>query len=194
MTDAFNVPQLETPQLRDQSTPAAAESLPTIAVKEVNRAAPLVFVTYTLDGNTFTVTGGGRAAIVSVALADLAVSVSEVAVIVTVPPVGATEGAVYVVPFCSVPGGVDGGLNEPQTLDPQAAVQTTPAFNGSLVTAAETTNGTLICREAGTAVVIATPIGDATIVRLTLLFCEGLLVTVAVTVMAPLIGATDGAV
>lgn len=36
--------------------------------------------------------------IVSVALADLVVSVSEVAVTVTVPPAGTWEGAVYVVP------------------------------------------------------------------------------------------------
>jgi hypothetical protein len=52
----------------------------------------------------------------------------------------------------------------------------------------------LICREAGTAEVIATPIGDATMVRLKLLLCDGLLVTVAVIVMAPPIGGTDGAV
>jgi hypothetical protein len=94
----LTVPQLEAPQLRDQSTPAAAGSLPTIAVKVVVRVEPVV-VTYTLDGNTLTVTGtgGGGAVIVSVALADLVVSVSEVAVIVTVPPAGTTEGAVYVV-------------------------------------------------------------------------------------------------
>jgi hypothetical protein len=33
--DPSNVPQLEELQLRDQSTPAAAESLATIAVNEV---------------------------------------------------------------------------------------------------------------------------------------------------------------
>jgi hypothetical protein len=53
-------------------------------------------VTYTVDGNTLTVTGTGAGGlvIVSFTLADLVVSVSEVAVIVTVPPVGTTEGAV----------------------------------------------------------------------------------------------------
>ena len=51
--------------------------------------------------------------IVSVTVADLVVSVCEVAAIVTVPPVGATAGAVYVVPNCA---GVDVGLNEPQAI------------------------------------------------------------------------------
>ena len=67
----------------------------TIAVKGVERAEPVV-VKYTFDCNTLTVTGtgGGGAVICTLALADLLVSVSEVAVIVTMPPVGTTEGAV----------------------------------------------------------------------------------------------------
>lgn len=127
--------------------------------------------------------------IVSVALANLVVSVSEVAVIVTLPLAGTTEGAVYVVnsPW--------GRLNDPHApVDPHEAVQITPALNGSLVTEEMRFSVALICREAGTAEVIATPIGDATMVRLSLLLCAGLLVTVAVTVIAPPIGATDGAV
>ena len=67
----------------------------TIAVNAVECVEPLV-VTYTLDGSTLTVTGtgGGGVVIVSVALADLVVSVREVAVIITVPPAGTTVGAV----------------------------------------------------------------------------------------------------
>ena len=118
-------------------------------------------------------------------------SVSEVAVMVTVPPAGTTEGAVYVVFDAD---GVSVGLNEPQALvEPQVAVQITPAPNGSLVTVAVGPSVALISREVAP-VEIKTPIGDATIVRLTLLLCAGLLVTVAVTVIAPPIGATDGAV
>ena len=38
------------------------------------------------------------------------------------------------------------------------------------------------------------PIGNPTMVKLTLLLCDGLLVTVAVMVVAPPTGTTDGAV
>ena len=71
--------------------------MPTIAVKRVVRTDP-VDCTYTLDGAMLTVTGGGAdgVVIVSVALADLLVSINDVAVIVTVLPTGTTEGAVYV--------------------------------------------------------------------------------------------------
>jgi hypothetical protein len=76
-------------------------------------------------------TGGGGVVIVSVTLTNLVVSVSEVAVMVTLPPDGTTEGAVYVVSPCDA---VEVALNEPQILDPQVAVQNTPAATGSLVT------------------------------------------------------------
>jgi hypothetical protein len=130
--------------------------------------------------------------IVSVALADLVVSVSEVAAIVTVPPVGTAVGAVYVVKTVPDPGDTF-GLNEPQTFDPQAAVQTTPASNGSLLTWAFRVSVVSISMEL-TVGARDTPIGAATMVMLTLLLCDGLLVTVAVTVMEPLMGITDGAV
>jgi hypothetical protein len=84
-------------QLTDQSTPAAAGSLATIAVTEAVRAEPTV-ATYRFVGKTLIVTGTGEGGdvIVSVALTDFVVSASDVAVIVTVPPVGTTAGAVYV--------------------------------------------------------------------------------------------------
>jgi len=84
-------------QLTDQSTPAAAGSLATIAASKTVRAAPLVS-RYRLVGKTLTVTGAGEAGgvIVSVALIDFVVSASDVAVMVTVPPVGTAAEAVYV--------------------------------------------------------------------------------------------------
>ena len=84
-------------QLTDQSTPAAAGSLATIAVSRTVRAVPVVSA-YRFAGKTLTVTEAGEvgAVIVSVALTDFVVSASDVALIVTVSPVGATAGAVYV--------------------------------------------------------------------------------------------------
>jgi hypothetical protein len=175
--DPLNVPQLEALQLRDQSTPAPAESLATTATSEAECAEPEVSTL------TVTATGGGSAVIVSVAVADLVVSVSEVAAIVTVPPVGTAVGAVYVVEAAESV--VDNaGLNDPQALvGPQVAVQITPAPNGSLVTVALRLSVALVSRRDGTVVVMATPIDDATMVRLTLLLCDRLLVTVAVIVI-----------
>ena len=61
--------------------------------------------------------------IVRVTLADLLVSVIDEAVIVTVLPVGTTDGAVYADGKIVPPPAVDtAGLNDPQTLDPQVAV------------------------------------------------------------------------
>jgi hypothetical protein len=52
--------------------------------------------TYTFAGRTLIVMLGGVVGVVieNVALADLVVSVSEVAITVTVPPIGTAEGAV----------------------------------------------------------------------------------------------------
>jgi hypothetical protein len=92
------VPQLDVLdqlQLSDHVTPAPAESLPTIAVRLTVCAKPEIVSTYKLVGKTLTVTGtgAGGAVIVSVMLADLLVSVSEVAVSVTTLP-GTAAGAV----------------------------------------------------------------------------------------------------
>jgi len=86
-------------QLRDQSTPADAESFETIAVNETEREGAVV-CTYSAVGITVTAIdaggggGGGVPVTVTVALTDFVVSVSEVAVIVTVFPAGTEEGAV----------------------------------------------------------------------------------------------------
>jgi hypothetical protein len=70
--------------------------------------------------------GGDDPTIVSVTLADLLVSVTEVAVRVTAPlPAGTAEGAVYALPKLE---------NAPQADDPQEAVQVTPALRESLTT------------------------------------------------------------
>jgi hypothetical protein len=77
-----------------------------------------------------------RAPIVIVADPDLVVSVTEVAVTVTVPPAGVTKGAVNV---SAVPLADELELRLPQTvLVPQVTVQVTPAFAVSLVTVAVT--------------------------------------------------------
>jgi ABC-type multidrug transport system permease subunit len=85
-------------------------------------------------------------AIVTIALADLVVSVNEVAEIVTVPPTGTMEGAVYAVEICDE---LVVGLNEPHAVEPQAAVQITPAPVGSLVTRAWRSMVVLGCTELG---------------------------------------------
>jgi hypothetical protein len=79
----------------DQSTPATEGSLETTAVRWAVCAVPEVW-TYTFAGRTLIVMLGGVVGVVieNVALADLVVSVSEVAITVTVPPIGTAEGAV----------------------------------------------------------------------------------------------------
>ena len=87
-----------------------------------------------------------------------------------------------------------GGLNEPQAGDPQVAVQITPAAVGSLVTRAVIGSVWLTLREVGKGVVNETAIARGTMVRVKLLLCDGLLVTVAVIVIAVPIGTIEGAV
>jgi hypothetical protein len=88
------VPQLDREQLVLQVTPFAAESFSTTAIGCMVRPDPEL-VTERLDGKMLTdigvVTG---VVIVIVLLTDLLVSVTEVAVRVTVPPVGTADGAV----------------------------------------------------------------------------------------------------
>jgi hypothetical protein len=146
-----------------------------------------------LAGKTLSITGTGTGGvvIVSVALTDFVVSASDVAVIVTVPPAGTTDGAVYLLAREPVIGMT--GLNAPQALEAQVAVKITPAFVVSLLTWAVTPSVVFSCKEFGVAVENVIPIGSPTMVRLTLLVCDGLLVTVAVMIIAPSMGATDGA-
>jgi hypothetical protein len=88
------VPQLDREQLVLQVTPFAAESFSTTAIGCTVRPDPEL-VTERLDGRMLTdigvVTG---VVIVIVLLTDFDVSVTEVAVTVTLPPVGIAEGAV----------------------------------------------------------------------------------------------------
>jgi hypothetical protein len=72
-------------------------------------------------------------------------------------------------------------------------VKIAPAKVGSFLIWAVTANVVLSCKEFGAEEVNTIPIGNPTMVRLTLLLCDGLLVTVAVMVIAPLMGTTDGA-
>jgi hypothetical protein len=88
-------------------------------------------------------------------------------------------------------------LNDPQVDEPQLAVQISPAPMGSFVTWAAKCAVVLTTIEPGGGAVVlsnAIAIGVGRIVKLTLLACDGLLVTVAVTVTVVPIGVTDGAV
>jgi hypothetical protein len=88
------------------------------------------------------------------------------------------------------------GLNEPQLEEPQLTVQINPALIGSFVTAPNSCTVVLATIESGAGVELpnATAIGVGRIVKVTLLVCDGLLVTVAVMVTVVPIGTTDGAV
>jgi hypothetical protein len=123
---------LKLPQPGDEPqlhvTPAPSTSFVTCALSV---SVPDV-VTLNVEGDTVTIMG--RIVIVGV-LADLVLSATEVAVIVTVPPRGAALGAVYVVPTVLC---VCAGLNDPHKLEPQVAVQLTPLVLTSLVMVAVT--------------------------------------------------------
>ncbi len=95
------------------------------------------------------------------------------------------------VPACAMT-----GLNDPQALDPQVTVKFTPPSDGSLATWTLIDNVAFTARELGIGAVEAkvTPMGVDTMVRLTLLLCHGLLVTVAVIVTDVPIGISEGAV
>ncbi len=68
------------------------------------------------------------------ALTVFVVSVSEVAVIVIVPPGGTVGGAVYVVLGTNAVLPEIVGLNDPQATEPHVAAQITPPLSGSFVT------------------------------------------------------------
>jgi hypothetical protein len=86
------------------------------------------------------------------------------------------------------------GLNDPQAADPQVAVQITPAFKGSFATFARRSAVVLISMELGGGTLSAIATGEVSTVRVMLLLCDGLLVTVAVMATVVPIGAADGAV
>ncbi len=86
------------------------------------------------------------------------------------------------------------GSNDPQDSEPQVAVQIMPEPIGSFETCAETNWVVFASSELGGVVVNWTVTGVARIVRLALLLCDGLLVTVAVIVTVVPTGTADGAV
>lgn len=88
------------------------------------------------------------------------------------------------------------GLNDPQAADPQVAVHNTPALLESFVTVTMSVAVVFTSSELGPANpgTKARESGAEMIVRLTLLLCEALLVTVAVIVTVVPMGTTDGAI
>jgi hypothetical protein len=101
-------------------------------------------------------TGGAVAAIVIVAEADLVLSVTDVAITVTVAGVGTAPGAVKVV---EEPLPVAAGLKLPHCALPQVADQFTPPFLESLLTVAARLDVLLITIEEGGCVTNDTDIG-----------------------------------
>ena len=125
----LNDPHGEPPHVTVQFTPAFALSLATFAVI-------FVVVPPTID------VGGGAARVTEIACAtavivigceeaDFVLSVTEVAVMVTVFPVGTDAGAVKTV---AAPLAVCAGLNDPHAVLPHVTVHRTPAFALSFVT------------------------------------------------------------
>jgi hypothetical protein len=90
---------------------------------------------------------------------NFVLSAVDVAVMVTTPPEGTAEGAVYVV---AAPLAVCAGLNDPQVLA-GTHVQSTPAFDESLVTAAMTWAVVLTSSDAGGAVLKAMAIAGGVV-------------------------------
>jgi hypothetical protein len=125
----LNVPQAPAallPQATVQSTPALLESPVTVAVSVVDAPSPRD------EGGVKLTVMTGEAVIFAVAVALVVPSFAEVAVIVTVPPAGTVEGAVYVVVR---PLTVCVELKLPQ-LPTGLQLQFTPAFCTSLATTA----------------------------------------------------------
>jgi hypothetical protein len=115
-------------QVTVQVTPAFFESLVTMA------AMLVVALIASDDGGCeakATLMVAPEDVMVTVAEIDLVLSVTEVAVMVTVAGDGTVEGAVYVVVW---PLPVEDGEMEPQEEPPQLTVQETPALALSLVT------------------------------------------------------------
>jgi len=124
----LNEPHAELPQVTVHRTPAFAGSFATFAVMFVVALGPS-----DVGGCAANVTVTGWPVIVIAAEADFVLSVTEVAVIVTVFPVGVVAGAVYVV---AAPLAVEVEVNVPQAALPHVTVHFTPAFALSFATLA----------------------------------------------------------
>ena len=105
----------------------------------------------------------GGCVIKIVALADFVVSVAEVPVKVTVPFAGLIDGAVYTDEYKDPELVGEGGLNDPQALDPHVAVRMTPPEPVSLKTFTLKGSVPLTVTEAGTGLASETLIGSGTI-------------------------------
>jgi hypothetical protein len=134
---------------------------------------------------------------VTVAFTDLVGSATEVAVIVTIPPVGIEVGAVYTIwPALAV----RVGLGRPDCKDPQAPavaqlkLQFTPAAVVSLVTVAESRAVPFTPSSAGGAIERAIVIGSGAIGIVTLEEIEGSLAAIALIVTELPTGCMGGAV
>jgi hypothetical protein len=129
---------------------------------------------------------------VMLAVAVFVRSVTEVAVIVTVLPVGIAAGAEKSV---ATPLAVPAALNAPQALAlPQVTVQATPAFAGSLATKAVIPIPLDTCRDPGRGPKLTAIGAAAAIVMVAWADCVVSVTEVAVTVTVPPVGIAVGAV
>jgi hypothetical protein len=137
----MNEPHGALPQATLQLTPAFCGSLVTTAVKG---AVELTFML--ARGATIVTEIAAPWVMLTVADTDFVPSATEVAVIVTVLPLGIAGGAVNcVVPLLPV----DVGLKAPHEALPQVTFQLTPRLAGSLLTVAAITAVVLVFMEAG---------------------------------------------
>jgi hypothetical protein len=129
--------------------------------------------------------------IVMLADADLVVSVTDVALIVTMFPVGTVDGAENTV---AAPLGVAGGVKLPHAPLPQETVQVTPAFLLSSLTTAVRSSVKPCTREAGSCSANATdtPAGVVMLIFDVTHFVASL-AEVAVMVIVPPLGIEAGA-
>lgn len=118
--------------VQPQFTPALAVSFVTVAAAVV--VPEIATVAAGAVEMETEMAGGGGAVIVTCAVAFFVVSVTDVAVSVTVPPVGTALGAVYTV---LLPLGVEVGLKVPHALA-GVQLQFTPALALSFVTVTDT--------------------------------------------------------
>jgi hypothetical protein len=129
--------------------------------------------------------------IVIVADADLVVSVTEVAVTVTVFPVGTAAGATKIV---APPLAVDAGLNDPHGEPPHVTVHFTPAFALSFATFAVMLVVPLTASDVGGCAASITAIGWPVIVIVAVAVFVVSVTEVAVTVTVDPVGVVAGAV
>jgi hypothetical protein len=189
----LTLPQAPAPwlaQVTVQVTPALAESLLTVAVKGV--VAPVT--TLMVGGVTLTLIDPLAGVTVMVALAETVGSVTEVAVTVTVPPLGTAAGAVYVV---AVPLAVWVGATLPQApVVVQETLQVTPPFAESLPTEAVSVVVAFTATLAASGLTFTVTVGPpplGTTVMTALAEILGSVTEAAVTVTVPPVGMFNGA-